>query len=110
MKGNAWIIILAAAGGILWMTAAAKKKKEQKEAQALAQLAAQQTQTAPPPAPKKKKKKKAPTKPDPDLPSPGFSFGGEVIGNCLFSGGPGVIIEYPDGSTECVAAVDITAQ
>ena len=44
----------------------------------------------------------------PDLtPSPGFSFAGSVIGECPYNGEAGLLIEYEDGTTECVPAVDL---
>ncbi len=105
MKGAGWIVFLAGGVGLAWFLMAQKKKKEA-EALAAAQAAAL---AAPKPKTKTKpkKKKKAPA---PDVPTPGYSFAGTVIGNCLYNGGPGVILEYDDGSTECVAAVDLTVE
>ena len=105
MKGAGWIVFLAGGVGLAWFLMAQKKKKEA-EALAAAQAAAlaapkPKTKTTP------KIKKKAPA---PDVPTPGYSFAGTVIGNCLYNGGPGVILEYDDGSTECVAAVDLTVE
>jgi hypothetical protein len=62
-----------------------------------------ETETQRPKAPPAKKKKKKP-----DLtPSPGFSFAGSVIGQCPYNGEAGLLIEYEDGTTECVPAVDL---
>ena len=105
MKGAGWIVFLAGGVGLAWFLMAQKKKKEA-EALAAAQAAAL---AAPKPKTNTKPKKKQ-TAPAPDVPTPGDSFAGPVIGNCLYNGGPGVILEYDDGSTECVAAVDLTVE
>ncbi len=105
MKGAGWIVFLAGGVGLAWFLMAQKKKKEA-QALAAAQAAAL---AAPKPKTKTKPKKKKKT-PAPDVPTPGYSFAGTVIGNCLYNGGPGVILEYDDGSTECVAAVDLTVE
>ena len=107
MKGAGWIAFLAGGVGLAWFLMAQKKKKEA-EALAAAAQAAALAAPAPPPKTKTKTKKKTPT--PPPVPTPGYSFAGTVIGNCLFNGGPGVILEYDDGSTECVAAVDLTVE
>lgn len=105
MKGAGWIVFLAGGVGLAWFLMAQKKKK----AQALAATQAAAL-AAPKPKTKTKPKKKKAKTPAPDVPTPGFSFAGTVIGNCLYNGGPGVILEYDDGSTECVAAVDLTVE
>jgi hypothetical protein len=52
--------------------------------------------------------KAPPAKNKPDLtPSPGFSFAGSVIGECPYNGEAGLLIEYEDGTTECVPSVDL---
>jgi hypothetical protein len=37
----------------------------------------------------------------------GFSFAGSVIGECPYNGEAGLLIEYEDGTTECVPSVDL---
>jgi hypothetical protein len=95
MKGPNLLLLLGGVAALLFFVG-------KRRAPTSRRLMETETQRPKAPAAKKKKKKK------PDLtPSPGFSFAGSVIGQCPYNGEAGLLIEYEDGTTECVPAVDL---
>ena len=113
MKGSTWIALIAIAGGGAYALSQAKKKKDAAQAAALAAKATGPilggVQEIPKPKPKPTKKKTAGPVTAADLPSPAYSFQGSVVGNCIYNGGPGVVVEYDDGTTECLSSYDPTS-
>ena len=111
MKGSAWIALIAIAGAGVYALSQVKKKKDAAQAAALAAQSTGPLLSSPPPEPEPEPKKKKTAGPvtAADLPSPAYSFQGSVVGNCIYNGGPGVVVEYDDGTTECLSSYDPTS-
>jgi Tfp pilus assembly protein PilV len=101
MKNTGIFLIVGALGAAVLLMGAQRRKREAEQQKAAAALEQYKADT---PAYKPKKKKKKKKKKVDKTPEPSFSFEGTVIGECVYNGGPGLMIEHADGYTECVSA------